>query len=98
MKNKKIGNEIKWYKPFKLIKRIKQLESLTEEQFLIINNYSDELKELKNTIKNLEETIKSLKEDNKSLLAEIEVKPKKTRKTTTKKTTTKRKTTKKEEK
>ena len=42
MKNKIIGNEIKWYHPFKLIKRNKELEKLSREQFNIISEYSDE--------------------------------------------------------
>ena len=109
MKNKIIGNEIKWYHPFKLIKRNKELEKLSREQFNIISKNSDELKEKEKQIKKLEEIIKSLKEDEKSILEEVEVKPKKattkktasktatTKKTTTKKTTAKKATTKKKE-
>ena len=53
--NKKLGDEIKWYKPFKLIERIKELEILTKEQFVIINTYKDELDTAKKMIKSLEE-------------------------------------------
>lgn len=89
MKNKKIGNEIKWYKPFKLIERINELEKLTQEQFLIINTYKDELDAAK-------AMIKSLKQDKEDLLKEIELKPEKAKKTTTKAKTTKKDTAKKE--
>jgi len=47
MKLKMLHKDIKWYKPFKLIKRNRELEELINQLLIIINNYSDELK-LKN--------------------------------------------------
>lgn len=111
----KVEKNIKWYHPFKLIKRNKELEAIVEELFLIIDNYSDdlkektdELKETKSQIKSLEKIIKSMEQDKQSALNEVEVKPKRTRKSTkkekeepkkktvTKKATTRRKTKKEE--
>ena len=87
-----IGNEIKWYKPFKLVKRVKELEKLTQEQFIIINDYKDELAEKKALLESLQRNLASLQEDFKILKGNTIVspdeaieKPKRTRKTTTKK-------------
>ena len=35
---KKLGNEIPWYKPMKLIKRNKDLETLNNAQYVIIKS------------------------------------------------------------
>ncbi len=47
-KSKKLGNEIKWYKPFSLVRRNKDLEQLAQTQFEIINSLEDDLKKEKN--------------------------------------------------
>lgn len=44
MKARMLHKDIKWYHPFQLIKRNYQLERLINQLFLIINDYSDELK------------------------------------------------------
>lgn len=47
-KSKKLGNEIKWYKPFSLVRRNKDLEQLAQTQFEIIISLEDDLKKEKN--------------------------------------------------
>jgi AAA15 family ATPase/GTPase len=68
---KKIGNEIKWYKPFKLVERNKQLEQLTETQFTVINGYIDDKKELEMKVSNRELMILNLQEENKILKQQL---------------------------
>ncbi len=74
MKKKMLGNEIPWYKPFKLVKRNKELELLNVTLYQSLNSATDEVRELKsrvdnrnkmiykqeNTIKNLENNIEVL--------------------------------------
>ena len=103
-----LGNEIKWYRPFALIKRNKELEDLIVEQFNIIDDYKDELEEKKQIILILQNQVASLKEDNASLMEEnLKLSTKKTTRKTAakketkkveKKTTTKKAATKKETK
>ena len=92
-------NEIGWYRPFKLKKRVKELESLVAEQFNIINSYKDDVTEKTHIIEHQSNIIASLKEDLKVLkenttVAPDEATPKKTK--TTKKTTKKETESKKE--
>lgn len=49
---KKLGNEIPWYKPMKLIKRNKDLETLNNAQYVSIKALEEENDELKEKIKN----------------------------------------------
>lgn len=55
----KLGNEIKWYKPFKLIERNKQLEELTETQFATLSGYVDEIKSIKSKLEQREKFIET---------------------------------------
>ena len=88
-----VGNEIKWYRPFALVKRVKELERLTQEQFSIINDYKDTLDEKNQILQRQLNIIASLHEDLETLKENLTVapdeavaeKPKRTRKTTTKK-------------
>lgn len=64
---KKIG-------PFKYKKQNEELKRLINELFLIIDDYSDDLRLKNKQITNLESMIKSLKEDNNSILNEIKLK------------------------
>ena len=73
MKNKKIGNEIKWYKPFKLIERNNILEKLTQEQFNIINEYKDAIDEYKLKIKDKDSKIKTINAEKRKLKKEVEI-------------------------
>lgn len=66
-------NQLKWYHPFKLLKRNKELENLINTQFRIIGQYSDEIKEKEKFINTLKLEIKSLEEDYKAILNEIEI-------------------------
>lgn len=59
---------------FKYKKQNEELKRLINELFLIIDDYSDDLRLKNKQIANLESMIKSLKEDNNSILNEIKLK------------------------
>lgn len=58
----------------KIKKENEDLKRLVDELFLIINDYSNDLRLKNKQIANLESMIKSLKEDNNSILNEIKLK------------------------
>ena len=68
----RLSNEkIKWYRPLKLLNRNKELEALTDELLIIIDEYADEIREKRRQISILEQIIESQKEDKEALLREI---------------------------
>lgn len=63
MKRKMLHKDIKWYHPFQLIKRNYELERLVNQLFLIINDYSDELKLKEKQLKSKNKLIEKLKKE-----------------------------------
>ena len=61
---KKLGNEIAWYKPMKLIKRNKDLETLNNAQYVSIKALEEENDELKEKIKNRDKYIEEITKSN----------------------------------
>lgn len=57
---KKLGNEIPWYKPMKLIKRNKDLEILNNAQYVSIKALQEENDKLKEKIKNRDKYIEKM--------------------------------------
>lgn len=47
---KRLGNEIPWYKPFKLARRNKELETLTETQFCYANDLQENISVLRESL------------------------------------------------
>ena len=65
---KKLGNEIPWYKPMKLIKRNKDLETLSNAQYVSIKALEEENDELKEKIKNRDKYIEEITKSNINIL------------------------------
>lgn len=65
---KKLGNEIPWYKPMKLIKRNKDLETLNNAQYVSIKALEEENDELKEKIKNRDKYIEEITKSNINIL------------------------------
>ena len=70
---KKLGNEIPWYKPMKLIKRNKDLETLNNTQYVSIKALEEENDELKEKIKNRDKYIEEITKSNINILNNITI-------------------------
>lgn len=63
MKREMLHKNIKWYQPFQLIKRNYELERLVNQLFLIINDYSDDLKLKEKQLKSKNKLIEKMKKE-----------------------------------
>lgn len=70
---KKLGNEIPWYKPMKLIKRNKDLEILNNAQYVSIKALQEENDKLKEKIKNRDKYIEKMTKNNINILNNVTI-------------------------
>lgn len=68
---KKLGNEIPWYKPMKLIKRNKDLEILNNAQYVSIKALQEENDKLKEKIKNRDKYIEKMTKNDINILNNV---------------------------